>query len=196
MICRGTWQHGTWCHDSHLATNVVAHFNVGGSLGHSSRDSFLTNFMKWHCSLNSPVSRTRNCRDLKSVSFPALPVLSYHHITKQGLTLLRPRYQISSVLPGNLWTVSITLKALSSKCWSFYRWRSSHRKTQHLSQGQRVEQWKSWDTWLSVCIPLLSSTTSTCCGHFISWATARWCLNFAQQPQVTWFLDSSSIYRC
>lgn len=43
-------------------------------------------------------------------------MLSYLYITKEGLTPLHPRYQISSVLLGNLWTVSVTLKALSSKC--------------------------------------------------------------------------------
>lgn len=36
MIYHGVWHHGAWDHDSHLSTDIVAHFNVGESLGHSS----------------------------------------------------------------------------------------------------------------------------------------------------------------
>lgn len=63
---------------------------------------------------------------------------------------------------------------------SFYRWRSQHRKTEHLSWGHRVEQWKSWDTWLSLWVLPLASTTSTHHGNFISWATARYCFSITQ----------------
>lgn len=112
-VC-GTMQ-GAWDHDSHLSTDVVAHFNVGGGLGHSSTNYFFTHFMKWLCSLKPKLTGhvKENLQRFKDCFFPSITVLPPY--TKHGLSLLHPRYQISSVLPGNLWTVSVTLKALSSK---------------------------------------------------------------------------------
>lgn len=63
---------------------------------------------------------------------------------------------------------------------SFYRWRSWHRKTEHLSWSHRVEQWKSWDAQLSLWVLPLASVTSTHHGNFISWATARYHFSITQ----------------
>lgn len=112
MICCGTWP----C-DSQVAANIVAHFPVGGNLGCVSTDAFLTHSMNWHCSLKPKLTNyKKKLQRFQEYFFPSITSVVLHHITKQGLTLLHPRYQIRSVFPGKVWTVSVTLKAFSSKC--------------------------------------------------------------------------------
>lgn len=108
---------GTWPCDSQVATNIVAHFPVGGSLGHISTEAFLTHSMNRHCSLKPKfISHKKKLQRFQECFFPSISSAVLPHITKQALTLLHPRYQISSVFPGKLWTVSVTLKTFSSKC--------------------------------------------------------------------------------
>lgn len=112
MICCGVWL----C-DSQVATNIIALFPVGGSLGQISGDAFLTPSMNWHCSLKPKFTHhKKKLQRFQDCFFPTITSAVLPHITKQGLTLLHPRYQISSVFPGKVWTGSVTLKAFSSKC--------------------------------------------------------------------------------
>lgn len=107
---------GTWPCDSQVATNIIARFPVGGSSGHISTEAFLTHSMNWHCSLKPKLtSHKKKLQRFQECFFTRLTTAALPHITKYGLTLLHPRYQISSIFPGKVWTVSVTLKAFSSK---------------------------------------------------------------------------------
>lgn len=145
-------------------------------------------------SQNSPVTR-RDCRDLKGVSFPVLPVLTYHHTTKEGLTQLHPRHQISSVLPGTVWTVSVTLQALRSKC-HFIGGEAGTEKQSIFFKvtGQSSGRAKILDYHcgsgpqpappphtkvISSAEPLQDTVSAS-----------------LTTSQATWFLDSSGVYRC
>lgn len=108
------------------------------------------------------------------------------HITKQGLPLPHPRYQISTVLIGNLWTVSIKLKAQKLKMLSFIKAKTESTFLKVTGQGSKIARPPA----CQVCILLLGSTTSTHGSHLFTGAAAPCPLNFTQRPRATCFLDS------
>lgn len=150
IICRDTWHHGTWYHDSHLATNIVVCFNAGRSLAHSSPDSFFTHFMKWHCSLQPKLTshKEKEVQRFEELFFASMTNAVPPPYFKIGLDSAT-----SYTLPGNLWTVSVTFWALSSKC--LFIGGEAGTEKQHLSQAHGLGQWRSWD------ILLPGGTTST-----------------------------------